>query len=818
MPVSSNFQDDIESSKFSLITIIEIIRTDDTVYYANTTCTDTTPDCLPYITGDVSISGSRVDIREVSSSLATASWSLTDKDSEVTLDMSNESYINKQVNIYNYFDNTGNTFPTDALRVFSGKIDTFDSNGSSIKFSAREVRLETAKSLFDAKTNLNGSLTNVATTITVDDTSFFPSSGKIKIEDEVISYTGKTLTTFTGCTRAQLNSTAVAHNDDQEVYEVFQSGSVNPITFMLQLLLSVDGDGSNHATYDVLREGIGLSPDDIDIASFTTIRDANSFGNYSFNISEGIDNALRFIEEQLQAPTITRMFTSADGLLKLAQLDQSEFVASTEFVDDDVIVGTPTLKISSRDIINDIDIEYKYDLVSDTFQGFRNQTDAESVDMYGTLPSAKKKFSFMGMQTQLQADEFLDNYLQRNSTPVPRLSFKTFFSKRLLSPGDDIFLSSNNVPNVESGTRSFSGVVEILSVSQNKDVISFETAYTRFTTGRAVFVSPARSIASKSSETVFTLASGGDFFRAGMNVRLFDSTIGSNMTLYCDFTSSENANYSAGSGTALINGSTSVSGGYLNLSGSGNNSIGFSGDLNAPNPQNGCIRIRVKPNYTGNPATDQYFVSIGNTGDLSNLIHIYHSSAGNLTAQIYSEAETQILSISSAWSPTSGTSYEIELNYNLGTGLLSDSGSTKLFVGGTQLGSTNTATGKRSDSSIRTRHVQYITLGSDRTNIKTSNFYIQEFAIFKSVQHTTTYTPALFDFAESSDYRTITNISGNTITIDSAFDITIDTSKHYLAFADYEDLSSSPLDQKFWGSVSEEEGFDDGTSPYIIKG
>jgi hypothetical protein len=40
------------------------------------------------------------------------------------------------------------------------------------------------------------------TTLTVNDTTYFPNAGTLYIDNEMISYTGKTATTFTGCTRA----------------------------------------------------------------------------------------------------------------------------------------------------------------------------------------------------------------------------------------------------------------------------------------------------------------------------------------------------------------------------------------------------------------------------------------------------------------------------------------------------------------------------------------------------------------------------------------------------------------------------------------
>lgn len=56
-------------------------------------------------------------------------------------------------------------------------------------------------------TTLSGSLTLAATTITVASTTGFSATGSIILETEIISYTGVTPTTFTGCTRPA-NATA----------------------------------------------------------------------------------------------------------------------------------------------------------------------------------------------------------------------------------------------------------------------------------------------------------------------------------------------------------------------------------------------------------------------------------------------------------------------------------------------------------------------------------------------------------------------------------------------------------------------------------
>lgn len=67
------------------------------------------------------------------------------------------------------------------------------------------------------RNQLNGAINNAVTTITVDDTTYFPASGELIIESERITYTGKTGTTFTGCVRGANGSTAASHADNVAV-------------------------------------------------------------------------------------------------------------------------------------------------------------------------------------------------------------------------------------------------------------------------------------------------------------------------------------------------------------------------------------------------------------------------------------------------------------------------------------------------------------------------------------------------------------------------------------------------------------------------
>ena len=73
------------------------------------------------------------------------------------------------------------------------------------------------------------SASGAVTTIAVAATTGFPATGWVWIDNEVFSYTGKTVSSFTGCTRAQLGTTSAAHSAGVGVSEVQGTGSATAI-------------------------------------------------------------------------------------------------------------------------------------------------------------------------------------------------------------------------------------------------------------------------------------------------------------------------------------------------------------------------------------------------------------------------------------------------------------------------------------------------------------------------------------------------------------------------------------------------------------
>lgn len=111
--------------------------------------------------------------------------------------------------------------------------------------------------------NLTSTLSNSATTASVTTTNGFPTAGRVKIEDEIISYTGVTATTFTGLTRGVSGTTAVEHSADAEVTEYNTVGTVTDV----KLVGGSDGIIDRESIRDEIIAGYDLynDPEDIDI-------------------------------------------------------------------------------------------------------------------------------------------------------------------------------------------------------------------------------------------------------------------------------------------------------------------------------------------------------------------------------------------------------------------------------------------------------------------------------------------------------------------------------------------------------------------------
>lgn len=294
-----------------------------------------------------------------------------------------------------YFGFKETAWPEDYIPIFKGIIDDISAGLGTVTLNIAHPDQKKRQRIFEkAETKLNGTITDADVTITVTDTSSFltpPADTSfqtyIQIDDEIIRYTGVTATTFTGCTRAQFNTLAAAHDDQADVASRYRLTG-NSIDLALKIMLSGDGSAyisglsatsfvaigtsgtdpngiffnaqylsqdynvvigdtvtitgsaSNNGTYtvtsvnlatdgtyitvdsaltyevgssglasfvskyDMLGEGVGMDPDDVDITAHTDLQTTfgSVFPNYDFLLTDTIDNAKTFIEKQIYFP------------------------------------------------------------------------------------------------------------------------------------------------------------------------------------------------------------------------------------------------------------------------------------------------------------------------------------------------------------------------------------------------------------------------------------------------------------------------------------------------------------------------------------
>lgn len=163
--------------------------------------------------------------------------------------------LGNEVEVFYGFQETA--FPEDYIKIFIGNVDQVDSIPGLVTFNVSHPDNKKRANLFTKATSeLDGSITDVQTSLVLDNASDFfePVVGPdaitidstikyyVRIEDEIIQYTGITSNTLTGLTRGELSTTAAAHGDAQSVESFIRlSGNVISDVALKLMLSGLDG-------------------------------------------------------------------------------------------------------------------------------------------------------------------------------------------------------------------------------------------------------------------------------------------------------------------------------------------------------------------------------------------------------------------------------------------------------------------------------------------------------------------------------------------------------------------------------------------------
>ena len=104
---------------------------------------------------------------------------------------------------------------------------------------------------FDFSTTLSGAITNVQTTIPVVSTTGFSNAGAIFIDAELITYTGKTATSFTGCTRGAAGSPNKSHLSGASVNGAQVAAANTSTLLQLNTVTASNGVTLNTSTQEI---------------------------------------------------------------------------------------------------------------------------------------------------------------------------------------------------------------------------------------------------------------------------------------------------------------------------------------------------------------------------------------------------------------------------------------------------------------------------------------------------------------------------------------------------------------------------------------
>jgi hypothetical protein len=106
-------------------------------------------------------------------------------------------------------------------------------------------------------TTLNTTINTTASSIILTSATSFPSSGSIKIDDEIITYTGKSTNTLTGCSRGTNGTVAASHTSGVTVYRLVSL--ISGLNHLEGHIVDVLADGTVHPSRTVSAGAISLN-------------------------------------------------------------------------------------------------------------------------------------------------------------------------------------------------------------------------------------------------------------------------------------------------------------------------------------------------------------------------------------------------------------------------------------------------------------------------------------------------------------------------------------------------------------------------------
>ena len=245
-----------------------------------------------------------------------------------------------------------------------------------------------------------------------------------------------------------------------------------------------------------------------------------------------------------------------------------------------------------------------------------------------------------------------------------------------------------------------------------------------------------------------------------------------NCTCGATWTNSVNLSFGDGLLTPTYNDGVTITNNRLDLTGGG--TIRYSADKNADMKQQGAVRIKITPNYSGAPSSITFLLKISKTATSNeNGIFLYHETNGNLYFMIKDYTGATLFQAGlGSWSPTAGQTYRFVVTWDI------TNGDSKVYINGTQFGNNQIETG------IRDGNINSLQIGP-------GNFYAEDLEIF-----TVSPGPGDYEVPEADYVETVVTLPefiyngpGYIVSLDSFYAADFDEI-HYTIEGKYWDDSS----------------------------
>jgi hypothetical protein len=439
------------------------------------------------------------------SSISSMELGLIDFDQEITQLISRgvlvTDLLGRKTKVYlGFADNT--SFPEDYIVIFRGIVDDIKAEQGLVKLSIAhpdqkkrqriypKIETEVTSLVGIGDTTINvasttGALLRASGPSGSPDTSF---TSYVKINDEIISYTGLTATSFTGCTRAQFGTVAASHavGDTVETYYRLQG---NVIDLSLKLMLSgwqnyfATGVGVTHFNIDgevnntpntIYFSGINIEEDyGLTVGDYITTTGASNGANnvslkeiVSVTVNElgsilEIDG-VSFVDETDSAATVS-FRSQYDSLPAGLRMSPDEVDVAEHLRVQQLFLSSFEYDFYLKDTIEKADEFIEQDLYKPAGAYSLPRKARSSVGYFiGPLPSASTK--------TIDKDVILNPDKLKTRRTINKNFFNTIVYKYEVDPLEDKFLrgvitqSSTSLSDIPVGNRAL--VVEAKGMRQ----------------------------------------------------------------------------------------------------------------------------------------------------------------------------------------------------------------------------------------------------------------------------------------------------------------------------------------------------------------